>query len=164
MEIRLPRFLQVSPAAKKVLYKIPFLGDVLNVVGETQQNLRAGLAPSTAVSRGLAVGGAGLAASAMQPADLLTIAPSVTRYAAKKAADPEETKRRELLRAMGVAGGGASPAALQKTAAMLEYINPESLARTAMDIAEFGRNYALSPDERVEQIKRELLTDAARGQ
>jgi hypothetical protein len=164
VEFRLPRFLQVSPAAKKVLYKIPFLGDVLNVVGETQQNLKAGLSPSTAVSRGLAVGGAGVAASALPPADLLTIAPSVTRYAAKRAADPEENKRRELLRAMGVAGGGASPAALQRTAGMLEYINPESLARTAMDIAEFGRSYALSPEDRVEQIKRELLTDAARGQ
>ncbi len=164
MEFRLPRFLQVSPAAKKVLYKIPFLGDVLNVVGETQQNLRAGLTPSTAMSRGLAVGGAGLAASAMPPADLLTIAPSVTRYAAKKAAEPDEAKRRELMRAMGVAGGGASPEALQKTAAMLEYINPESLARTAMDVVEFGRSYALSPDDRIEQIKRELLTSAAQRQ
>lgn len=161
MELRLPRFLQLTPGAKKVLYKIPFVGDVLNVVGETQQNLRAGLSPSSALGRGLAVGGAGFAASALPPADLLTIAPSVTRYAAKKAADPEEVKRRELMRAMGVAGGGATPAALQKTAEMLEYINPESLARVAADVAEFGRSYALSPDDRVEQLKQELLTTAA---
>ncbi len=161
MEFRLPRFLQLTPGAKKVLYKIPFVGDVLNVVGETQQNIRAGLSPSSALGRGLAVGGAGFAASALPPADLLTIAPSVTRYAAKKAEDPEEAKRRELMRAMGVAGGGSTPAALQKTAKMLEYINPESLARAAADVAEFGRSYALSPDDRVEQLKQELLTTAA---
>lgn len=164
MDFRLPRFLQPTPGVRKVLYKLPFLGDVLNVVGETQQNITAGLKPSTALSRGLAVGGAGFAASAIPPADLLTIAPSVTRYAAKKAEDPEETNRRELMRSMGVAGGGASPAALQKTAQMLEYINPESLARTAMDAIEFGRTYALSPEARIEQIKTELLTRATQGQ
>jgi len=153
--------IQLTPGAKKVLYRIPFVGDVLNVVGETQQNLKAGLTPKSALGRGLAVGGAGLAASALPPADLLTIAPSVTRYAAKRAEDPEEVQRRELMRAMGVAGGGSTPAALQTTAKMLEYVNPESLARAAADIAEFGRSYALSPDERVEQLKRELLTTAA---
>ena len=161
MEFRLPRFLQLTPGAKKILYKIPFVGDVLNVVGETQQNLKAGLRPSSALGRGLAVGGAGIAASAVPPADLLTVAPSVTRYAAKRAESPEEVNRRELMRAMGVAGGGSTPAALQQTARMLEFINPESLARTAADIAEFGRSYALSPDDRVEQLKQELLTTAA---
>lgn len=161
MEFRLPRFLQASPGVRKVLHTIPFVGDILNVVGETQQNLDAGLSPRQAIGRGLAVGGAGFAASAVPPADLLTIAPAVTRYAAKVAEKPDVIKQREILKGLGVAGGGLSPMALRKASEMMEYLNPESLARAATDLVEFGKTYALSPDERVEQIKNELLQTAA---
>lgn len=154
---RLPSIPQLPAPARRILNAIPFAGDLLNVIGETQGNIKAGMSPTRAVGRGLAVGGAGFAASALPPADVATYAPGVTRFAARSQATPEMQARRELHRSLGVAGGGLSPEALTRTAQMLDYVNPEGWARTLVDFAETGRTYSMNPEKRLEEIKQELL-------
>ena len=154
---RLPSFSQIPAPARRILGAIPFAGDLLNVIGETQSNLKAGLSPTRALGRGLAVGGTGFAASALPPADVATYAPGVTRFAARNAATPEMQARRDLHRGLGIAGGGLSPEALSRTAGMLDYVNPEGWARTLVDFAETGKTYNMDPEKRLEEIKQELL-------
>jgi hypothetical protein len=154
---RLPSFPQIPGPAKRILHAVPFAGDILNVIGETQSNINAGMAAPRALGRGLAVGGTGFAASAIFPADVPTYAPGITRYAAKAAATPEAKARRELYQGLGIAGGGLSPEALTRTAKMLDYVNPEGWARTLVDFAETGRTYSMDPEKRLEEVKQDLL-------
>lgn len=154
---RLPNLSQIPAPARRALFAVPFAGDILNVVGETSTNLKAGLSPRRAVARGIAVGGTGFAASALPPADIATVAPAVVRYAAQTQESPEAKARRELYRSLGIAGGGAGPEALRRSAAVLDYVNPENWARTLVDLAETGKAYSINPEERLEQIKQDLL-------
>lgn len=154
---RLPGLPQIPAPARRFLYAVPFAGDILNVIGETSTNIKAGMSPKQAAARGIAVGGAGFAASAVPPADIATVAPSVVRYAAKTQESPEAKARRELYRSLGIAGAGASPEALRRTAGILDFVNPENWARTLVDVAETGRAYSINPEDRVEEIKQDLL-------
>jgi len=154
---RLPGLPQIPAPARRLLQAIPVAGDVVNVFGETSSNMRAGMSPSRAVARGIAVGGTGLAASALQPADVLTVAPSVVRYVAKTQATPEAQVRRDVHRGLGIAGGGFSPETLSRTAGMLDYVNPENWARSLVDLVETGKTYSINPEDRLEEIKQELL-------
>ncbi len=154
---RLPGFPQIPPPAKRFLHAVPFAGDVLNVIGETSSNIKAGMSPRRAAARGIAVGGAGFAASALPPADILTVAPAVTRYAVKPQATPEAQSRRDVHRSLGIAGGGFSPETLSRTAGMLDYVNPENWARSLVDLVETGKTYSINPEDRLEEIKKELL-------
>ncbi len=155
-----PRFLQVNPATKRILYAIPFVGDALNVVGEYKKNREAGLPAPAATRRAAAVGGAGIAASAVPPADILTVAPDVVRYSAQQSKTPQAETRRDIHRGLGIAGGGFAPEALEATANMLDYINPEALSRSVVDLMELGKTYSLNPDERLKQLKQDLLDKA----
>lgn len=103
------------------------------------------------------MGGTGFAASAVPPADVATVAPTVVRYAAKTQETPEAQARRELYRSLGIAGAGAGPEALRRTAGILDYVNPENWARTLVDLAETGKTYSINPEDRLEEIKQELL-------
>ena len=109
------------------------------------------------MARGVAVGGAGFAASAVPPADLATVAPATIRYAAKTQATPEAQSRRDAYRSLGIAGGGFSPETLSRTAGMLDYVNPENWARSLVDLVETGKTYSINPEDRLEEIKQELL-------
>lgn len=152
-----PSLSQIPAPARRALFAIPFAGDILNVVGETSTNIKAGLTPKRALARGIAVGGTGFAASAVPPADIATVAPAVVRYAAKTQESPEAKARRELYRTLGIAGGGAGPEALKRSAAILDYVNPENWARSLVDLSETGKTYSINPEERIEEIKQELL-------
>jgi hypothetical protein len=155
-----PRFLQVNPLTKKILYAIPFVGDVLTIRGEYEQNRKAGLSKPEAARRAVGVGGAGVAASALPPADIFTVAPGVTRLSAEQAETPQAQMRRDIHRGLGIAGGGFSPETLRRTADVLDYLNPETLVRSGLDLVDRGRTYSLNPDERLEELKRELLEKA----
>ncbi len=154
---RLPGLPQIPAPARRLLQAVPFAGDVLNVIGETSSNIKAGMSPRRAAARGIAVGGTGFAASALPPADIATVAPNVIRYAAKAQETPEAQARRELYRSLGIAGAGVGPEALKRTAGILDYVNPENYARSLVDLVETGKTYSINPEDRLEQIKQELL-------
>lgn len=146
---RLPRFLQ------KGMRAIPFAGDLLNIVGEYSNNLKAGLPPREAARRATAVGAAGMAASAVPPADVATYAPSVLRYGASQQRQTPAGETYQLMRDLGIAAP-PSPRVLEKTAEMIDFINPEAWARTfvdKLDPALKGATFSLDPEERLRQIK-----------
>jgi hypothetical protein len=68
--------------------------------------------------------------------------------------------RRDIHRGLGIAGGGASPEALEATANILDYVNPEAISRSVVDFMELGKTYSLNPDERLKQLKQELIDKA----
>lgn len=153
---RVPRFLQKGARA------VPFLGDVLNMVGEYTDNRKAGLEREAAARRAAAVGGAGVAASALFPADVATYAPGVVRAsAATQTGSPDVRRSYELMRGLGVAAP-PTVGALERTAKMLDQINPEAWARRAVDVLDprtGNRAFSLDPEERLTQIKMKLLED-----
>lgn len=148
-----PKFLQKGAKA------IPFVGDLLNMVGEYSANRKAGLSDKEAARRAIAVGGAGVAASALFPADVPTYAPSVLRAGASAQRQTPVGKSYELMRGLGVAAP-PSPRVLEATASMVDRINPEAWARNLVDRLDPSTGYttfSLNPDERLEQLKERLL-------
>lgn len=148
-----PKFLQKGAKA------IPFVGDLLNMVGEYTANRKAGLSQEAAARRAVAVGGAGIAASALAPADVATYAPGVLRAGASAQKQTDAGKSYELMRSLGVAAP-PNPRVLEATAALVDKINPEAWARRAVDVLdpEVGSTaFSLDPDKRLQQLKEKLL-------
>lgn len=149
LNFRLPKFLQRGAR------HIPVVGDIINALGEYSNNIKTGMPPQEAARRAGAVGAAGAVASMLPPADVPTYAPSILRYGAEQQRTTPTGRTYESLRSLGVAAP-PNPQVLEKTAEMLDYVNPEGWARAIvdkLDPALRGETFSMDPEERLKQIR-----------
>jgi hypothetical protein len=151
--------------------RIPIAGDILNLASEYGAGRLAGLDPVTASKRAAGKAGAGLAASLLPPADVLTTLPWALRQAAQ-ARRSQAQSQSPVTRAIGqgyspnpLRSGRLSPRVIEKTAEILDYANPEGWALDVVDRfnPELQGGYSLDPETRAEQIKQEMLQKAAKN-